>query len=83
MKAFVYILYSEKLNRFYCGCTDDVDKRLAEPNAGKGKFTRKGVPWVRIKAMEEASGAEAMRLENEIKKREIKRFLNDFIENGE
>ena len=31
---FVYILFSNKLNRFYIGTTDNVEKRLLEHNSG-------------------------------------------------
>jgi hypothetical protein len=44
----VYILFSQKLNRFYVGTTDDVERRLQEHNEGtyKDAFTSKGIPWV-------------------------------------
>ena len=44
---FIYILYSQKLDRYYVGTTDDVDKRLVEHNSGlySNSFTSKGIPW--------------------------------------
>ena len=45
---FVYIIYSEKLNRFYIGTTDDLDKRIEQHNSAfyPNSFTSKGIPWV-------------------------------------
>ena len=31
---FVYIIYSEKLNKFYVGTTDDIENRLLKHNNG-------------------------------------------------
>ena len=41
----VYILYSEKVNRYYVGYTNDIDRRIGEHNRRKGKFTDRGIPW--------------------------------------
>jgi putative endonuclease len=70
-----YILYSERLARYYVGSTEDLGKRLAEHNRGKGKFVQRGVPWVLVKYFERTSRSEAIRLEDKIKKRGIERFL--------
>ncbi len=45
MAAYLYILYSEKLNKFDVGSTIDINRRIAEHNRGKGKFTKTGLPW--------------------------------------
>ena len=73
----VYILFSEKLNRYYVGHTNNIEKRLATHNAGGKKYTTKGIPWVLIKTYNFASRSEAMRLEKKIKKRGIKRYLDE------
>ncbi|MFN8239618.1 MAG: GIY-YIG nuclease family protein [Bacteroidales bacterium] len=41
----VYILYSQTLDRYYVGYTNDLCRRLAEHNRKKGKFTDRGQPW--------------------------------------
>lgn len=46
MPYFTYILYSEKLDRYYIGSTEDIQKRLEAHNAGRSNYTRKGKPWV-------------------------------------
>ena len=35
MAAYLYILYSEKLNKFYVGSTTDIERRITEHNRGK------------------------------------------------
>ncbi|WP_248724525.1 GIY-YIG nuclease family protein [Seonamhaeicola sp. ML3] len=42
---FVYVLISEKDGRFYVGMTSNVEKRLAEHNAGRTKSTKGYRPW--------------------------------------
>ena len=45
MYNYCYILYSEKLNKYYIGSTTDLNRRLIEHNRGKEKFTKTGMPW--------------------------------------
>ena len=48
MSAYVYILFSEKLDKYYIGSTPDIDRRIAEHNRGKEKFTKTGMPWILV-----------------------------------
>lgn len=77
MDFVVYILYSSSLGKYYVGSTGDFAKRITEHNSGKGNFTSKGMPWVEIKIINCASRSEAVVLENKIKNRGIKRYLQD------
>ena len=77
MGYFVYILFSESLQKYYVGSTGDVVKRLAEHNKGKSNFTSKGVPWQLITTFNLVSRSEAVNLELKIKNRGIKRYLHD------
>ncbi|PZV82882.1 GIY-YIG catalytic domain-containing protein [Algoriphagus aquaeductus] len=43
--AWVYILYSKKIDKYYVGACTDLDRRLYEHNLGHSKFTSTGVPW--------------------------------------
>nr|WP_321358011.1 GIY-YIG nuclease family protein [uncultured Draconibacterium sp.] len=42
---YCYILYSEKLNKFYIGSTSDVEGRLQRHNSSNKGFTSTGKPW--------------------------------------
>ena len=44
----VYVLWSEKIQKRYVGSTKDIDVRLKEHNSGGNKFTKGGIPWVKI-----------------------------------
>jgi len=63
------------LNKYYVGHTGDLPKRLDEHNSGKSEFTRTGLPWKNIKVFYFDTKAGASKLEQEIKKRGCKRFL--------
>ena len=74
---YVYIIYSSSLEKYYVGSTDNVERRLGQHNAGRGNFTSKGCPWILIVSIELSSRSEAVRLEHKVKKRGIKRYLQD------
>jgi putative endonuclease len=42
---WMYILYSDTLNKFYIGSTNNLQRRLHEHNIGKSTYTKKGKPW--------------------------------------
>jgi len=42
---YAYIIYSEKLDRYYTGYTDDLEWRLERHNLGWGRYTKGGIPW--------------------------------------
>jgi len=42
---YLYILQSKKDNTYYIGYTADLDRRLAEHNAGKNRYTKGHLPY--------------------------------------
>ena len=79
-KYYVYILQSEKTGRFYCGQTHNLQDRLTRHNSGRSKSTAKERPWKLIHTFIFDSRSEAMLLEKKIKKRGIKRYLDDLMD---
>jgi putative endonuclease len=75
MNYKVYILWSEVLQKFYVGSTNDLDDRLYRHNSGQSTYSAKGIPWNLICSFDCADRKEAVNLENKIKKRGIERFL--------
>jgi len=77
MDFSVYILFSEKLAKFYIGTTDNVDKRLLEHNTGKYKtaFSTKGIPWTLFMNIPCSSSKQAYDLEAFIKKMKSANFV--------
>jgi len=75
--VYVYILYSHSLGKFYVGSTDNVERRIDQHNSGRSNFTSKGIPWKLTARVKCKSRSKAMGLEIQIKKRGIKRYLQD------
>ena len=73
----VYILYSENKNRYYVGQTNDLNNRFYRHNSSLVQSTKYGVPWKIIHYIEFNTRSEAMQMELKIKKRGIKRYLDD------
>ncbi len=61
---YVYVLFSQKLNKRYIGSTKDIDRRIKEHNLGKSKFTSTGISWKLIYK-------ESFPTNNEARKREL------------
>ncbi|HEV8515921.1 MAG TPA: GIY-YIG nuclease family protein [Cyclobacteriaceae bacterium] len=73
----VYILFSPSTKKYYTGHTQDLENRMIEHNGGETASIKNGIPWTLIWLKEISSRSEAMKLENKIKKRGAKRFLED------
>ena len=74
---FVYIIYSNDLNKFYVGETSDIEVRIERHGKDKSKFTGKAKDWKLIWSVKLINRTEALKLEKKIKNRGIKRFLED------
>ena len=78
-KFYVYILYSQNAARYYCGQTDDLEKRLCQHNDSNNPFTKtthrfSGL-WQIVWKKAFESRSEAIIMERSIKKHGIKRFF--------
>ena len=68
MTWFVYILKCSD-NTLYTGITNNLEKRIATHNSGKGaKYTKGRLPVILLKKFETQSKSEALKLEIKIKK---------------
>jgi len=77
MSYFVYILFSDGIRKYYSGSCENLESRFHQHNSGWSRYTKRGVPWRIVKSIEVADKRAARQLENQIKKRGAKRFLND------
>lgn len=67
-KYYVYMLLTEK-NTYYCGYTDDVEKRFKVHLDGKGaKYTKANKPVKIVYTMQFSNKSDAMKYENKLKK---------------
>jgi len=80
MKYYVYILKSQKNERFYIGSTSDIDKRIEFHNSSRTRYTKRYQPWVLIYIEEYGSRGEAVRREKELKKvKNAKRIIEELL----
>ena len=77
-----YILYSEKLAKYYVGACIDIDRRLYEHNTGHSKFTSLGMPWVLKYSEEYPTLLEAKQAELKIKKMKSRKYIEELISRG-
>ena len=79
MPAYTYILFSEKLNKYYTGSTNDIDRRVIDHNRGKEKFTSTGCPWVLVYKEIFEDLTEARKREFYIKNQKSRKFIETLI----
>ena len=77
---FTYILYSKTSQKYYCGQTDNLKRRVSrhnDPNY-RGSLTTKRIkgPWELVWFEEFSTRSEAVIKERYIKKRGVSRFLS-------
>lgn len=78
----VYILQSEKSDRYYIGSTNDLDRRLAEHNFGKTKSLKYLRPLKVVFKKEYATLLEARRMELHLKNLKSRSILEKIIKEG-
>jgi putative endonuclease len=72
---YVYILFSQRLNIFYKGITQNPQKRLFEHNNNLSRFTAGKGPWDLVYLEEVNSKKDALLREKSIKKLNRKSIL--------
>ena len=70
----VYYLYSEKINKFYIGKTNDLQRRLFEHNNSSEKYTQRGTPWKFVNYIICKNNSDATIIENKLKKARNKKY---------
>jgi putative endonuclease len=75
----VYIIYSEKIDRYYTGITDDIEWRLERHNQGWGRYTKRGIPWKVVYTEDFATKSDALKREREIKNRKSRNYIENLI----
>jgi putative endonuclease len=78
MCYFVYILYSESVDSYYKGQTENLEERIHRHNCGWEKSTHNGIPWKLVWSTQKPDRPSAVRLEKKLKNLTRER-LEDFI----
>src|SRR5205809_5327007 len=76
---FVYIIYSQRLDRFYIGYTHNLDIRLQQHNSGISVFTSKASDWVLCFSECFPTRIAAQKREREIKNKKSRKYLEWII----
>ena len=84
MKYYVYILYSESINKYYIGYSTNVPNRLIFHNSEEYNkiWTKRGIPWELKFQQEFPTKSEALKTERFIKKQKNKKFIERIISEG-
>ena len=82
---YLYILYSESIDKYYVGETPDIDVRLSQHNHHhfKTNFTKAASDWKIVLKFECKNREEALFLEKFIKKMKSRVFVQKVISNQE
>ena len=75
----IYILYSQKLDKFYVGSSGNIELRVTRHNAGLSKFSSRGIPWELVYFEEFNSKLEPLRRERGIKSKKSRMYIEKLI----
>ncbi len=80
MEYCAYILYSNKINKYYVGSSSDINSRVKYHNSEKNKiWTKKGQPWELKKTIGCENRSDALKLENKIKRMKSRKYIENLI----
>ena len=79
MSYCVYIIYSNKLDKFYIGESFDLNKRLEKHKEGfyKSSFTTKAQDWILFFKIDCESKEQSIKIEKHLKKMKSRKYLHD------
>jgi len=78
----VYIIYSQKLDKYYIGSSADVEDRLRKHNRRSKGFSSLGKPWILLYTECFDIKKEAMAREKQLKSRKNRERLESLIMSG-
>jgi putative endonuclease len=78
----VYILHSERINKYYIGSSSNVQDRLRKHNNASKGFTNTGRPWLLVYTEEFEDKADASTREKQLKKWKSRTRLESLIKAG-
>ena len=77
--CYLYILYSDKLEKYYTGISRDPEERLLYHNTSQKGWTKRGRPWKLIFTLEFSDRISAQRAERFVKSQKSKGFIKKLI----
>ncbi len=80
---WVYILYSEKIDKYYIGSTSNLQNRVEFHNSAKNKiWSKRGQPWEIVFEHVFESKKDALKAEKFIKKQKSRKFIQKLVNDG-
>ena len=81
MPFFLYILHSQKIDRYYIGVSADVESRLQAHNSASKGWTTRGRPWHLVFKRQFAEKMTAQKWERWLKNQKSRKLLLEVIDN--
>jgi putative endonuclease len=78
----VYIIYSQKIDKYYIGFSSNVPERLCKHNRNSKGFSNAGKPWVLVYQETFENKKEAMARESQLKKWKNREHLENLIKSA-
>jgi len=79
---FVYIIYSQRIDKFYIGFSSNVQERLIKHNRNSKSFSSSGKPWILMYSEEFHSKKDAIIREKQLKKWKSRVRIESLIKAG-
>jgi putative endonuclease len=76
----VYILYSEQLDRYYIGQTENLGERLRSHRSGISRFTSIAKDWIVVYTEDFVTREEAIKREYKIKRMKSRKYIEMLIQ---
>jgi len=75
----VCILYSESIDFYYIGSTDNFVDRLIRHNSGRSIYTKREIPWIVLYQKDYETKSEAYLAELFIKSQKSRKYIENLI----
>ncbi|MCP9201600.1 GIY-YIG nuclease family protein [Gramella sp. GC03-9] len=79
MEFYVYIIHSQSLDRYYIGCTENIESRLIKHLQNHKGFTSRGKDWKLVYSEKFPDKKLALAREKEIKNWKSRRMIEKLI----
>ncbi|WP_294963578.1 GIY-YIG nuclease family protein [uncultured Flavobacterium sp.] len=77
---YIYIIYSETLDKYYVGSSQNIKQRLEDHLNSRSKFTKAAKDWVLKYSETFTTRSEAYQRELQIKKMKSRKYIENLIE---
>ena len=76
---YCYILYSEKLDKYYIGSTSNIEGRILRHNSSNHGFTSTGKPWILKYSESFDEKTDALKREMQLKSWKSRKLIEELI----